>query len=84
MPIALLAHSRDMLGFPNPVSHIANILFTSIAFSLEETSNAFAFHFWAAGLTKLTGAAAEHPYLFTHAIASALTKTTSPANWLVE
>ena len=37
MPIALLAHSRDMLGFPNPVSHniIANILFTSIAFSLE-------------------------------------------------
>jgi hypothetical protein len=48
---------------------------TSIAFSL---SNA-----WAIGLTKLTGADAEHPYSFVHAIASAHTKTTLPANWLV-
>ena len=74
MPTALLAHSRYMLSLPNPVSHIANILFTSIAFSLEEISNfnAFAFRFWAVGFIKLTGAAAEHPYLFTHAIASAL------------
>ena len=35
-------------------------------------------------LTKLTGAAAEHPHLFTHVIASAYTKLTPPANRLTQ